>query len=1176
MGMGRLWPFPKLLFIKESRYWHLLDAGKKRWIMRINLLVVLMTTFLIQVHASGFAQKVTLSENKRTLKEILQNVRNQTGYDFLYDVAVINNAGLVTVSIKNGSLEEALDRILKNQHLKYSISNKVIVIDREEPSFSQRISDLFNSIDINGRLLDEKGSGLAGATVKVRSRNLLLHTDKDGFFVLKNLDPKDIVEISYVGYKSLSLQAGEIKGPVSMELASSKLDEVTITTAYGIERSRKELGYSVAKVSGTEINKSNDGTILNGLTGKVSGLNIVTENSSMSPQMRVLIRGIRSFGETSNNQPLFIFNGAPLSFGSDGESGQNAVDFINNLNPLDIEDVTVLKGANGTALYGPEGVNGVIIITTKKPKSGTMAVNARVNQSYRRIDWRTMPQQNTFGLGNDVSFFGGKTTSSWGPAYDGRMIAIGYPDASGKFQTVPYTPNNDRHEFFNVATTNRTNISLSQSDQNSSTYLGVGHVEQTGLLPMDKQNQTTALYSGTKKFGSSLDILFNINYSKTSSDRGGDVTNDVLTTPSFIPLLSYKDYQNSYWGSYDNYWSGLNPYAKLALSRTKQIDNTFTSSFTVNIKPASWLNIKDQISLNYLGRTRKLNVAPVTFSDFARVDPIKKTDILPQTTDYLGSTLALNNDLLITAIHETGDFMFRANFGGTIRDNYEKQLQTKATLVIPVYNDIYSRTDYGIGADELTQQTRSISAFGSLSTGYKNKVFLELTGRNEWDSKRARAARGKDLYFGANSSVLLKEIIPFFQDLKWLSTFRARLSAVHTANMNIEPNQSERILVVPVFYPYVNAAGQGVPGYILQTNPNPLIKPEKVFSQEYGTEIGVLNNRIRFDASYYHQVNNGVIMRVAVPPLSGYPDYDNAGKFQNTGWEFDLNLSPLVKFSDDINISVQGRFSINNNKVLKVSSIYNGVFVARDPSGRTFYAREGHSAFEFVVLDFMRDPQGRVIVDQQSGLPTVDYQNPISKGKTLPVYQGGATVNVNYKKFTLSTQFDYSAGNDHLFNSNISNGTGYFTLLNNREKFVFPNSVIQDKPGHYIPNTNVPVSNTGSDLFSRFSEASINSLGSASYWKIREVALLYEIPVNKSWVKKVSASIYGRDLFSFYPKSNIYGDPSGSSGPGLPTAAPQGAGQRAAATTNNLTGAQADQNAGPGSVVYGFTLGFTF
>jgi len=794
------------------------------------------------------------------------------------------------------------------------------------------------------------------------------------------------------------------------------------------------------------------------------------------------------------------------------------------------------------------------------------------------MDFRQRTDQRTFGVGEAVSLLGGNATSNWGPAYDGRIISIGFPDENGEYQQLPYVDLNDRYDFFDIAKTTRTNVSLSQGDQNSSLYLGLGHVDQTGLLPGDKQNQTTVLINSSKKIGKAADLQFNVNYTRTSNDRGADVTNAVLSLPSFIPLLSYKDYKNSHWGNLNNYWAGINPYAQLDLVREKTTDNALTGSFTANVKLLPWLNVKNQLSMNYFGRNRKKNTAPIVFADYARVGTGKTNDREPATEDMLNTYYGVNNDLMVSALHKTGDFLLRGNLGSTVRDNFGKQIKSGGILVIPVYNTIFTRSDLGKGVDEVTQQTRSISVLGNVSLGYKDMMFLELTGRNEWDSKRAKVARGKDFYFGANTSFVIKEIIPFLKEQNWLSNFRLRLSATRTANMNIEPQQSERILNLVHPYPYTNSTtGKSVLGYAIFTNPNPFIKPEKVFSQEYGTEMGFLNNRIRLDAAYYTQVNNGIIMRVGVPPYSGYPDLDNAGRFRNTGWEFDLNLNPLVDFGNDISISLTGRFSINNNKVLEVSDIYEGTFIARDPSGNPFYAREGYSAFEFPVLDFIRDPKGRVVVDKTTGMPTVDYANPKIMGKTLPVYQGGVTLNFMYKRFTLSAQADYSAGNDHAFSASlIRNGTSAITLLNNREVFVFPNSVIEETPGNFVENTNVAVSNAGRELFGRFADATIHTITSANYWKIREISLQYDLPINKKYMKRISAGIYARDLFSFYPHSNIYGDPVASNGPGLRTNQVQAIGQREQRQTNNVSGGASDSNTAPGTILYGFTLGVSF
>ncbi|MFC3562811.1 SusC/RagA family TonB-linked outer membrane protein [Pedobacter jamesrossensis] len=1153
------------------------DRLPPKLLLIMKLVIIIMTFCLTQVSAAGFAQKINFTKKGATLKETFSQIRKQTGYLIFYSNGNINENDKLDADFKNLDVLQVLDKIATDKSLDYSIDKNNIIIRSKIPNVLDRLLEQFSDIDIQSRVVGENGTALAGATITVKGKKRTTTTNENGYFILNSVDERATIVVSYLGYTTLELNASNINETILMQMSSSKLDEVKVTTAYGIERNKKELGYSVAKVSGDELTKANSGTILSGLVGKVSGLNITAQSSEMSPNMRILLRGIRSFGQSSNNQPLFVFNGAPLSFGSDGDAGQRSVEFINNLNPADIEEVTVLKGANGTAMYGPEGVNGVILINTKKVKQGDLNINARVNTSYQRMDFRQRSDQHTFGVGDDFDFLNGKAVSNWGPAYNGSLLAIGYPDQNGQYQKVPYSYLNDKYDFFNVARTVRTNVSIAQGDQNSSMYLGLGHNGQTGMLPGDKQDQTTLFFNSVRKIGRSADFQFNINYARTTSDRGADVTGQVLTLPSFIPLLSYQDYKNSYWGGINNYWSGVSPYTSLDIARQKGTDNVFTGSLTANVKILSWLTLKDQISMNYLGKNQKKNIEPLNYAEYARADPFKRYDGLPQTEDYLVSAYGVNNDLLLSALHKTGDFVLRGNLGTTVRDNFEKQLKNKSILSIPIYSQIFVRSDYGIGSEELTRQTRSISALGNVSVGYKDKLFLELTGRNEWDSKRAKVARGEDVYFGLNSSIVLKELVPYLKKQEWISSLRLRLSATRTANMNIEPNQSERILKLVFPYPITDPnTAKTVLGYTLVKNPNPLIKPERVFSQEYGTEMGFFDNRINFDAVYYRQINNGVIMAVGVPAWSGYPDLDNAGSLRNTGWEFDLGLNPLVDIGSDISISLTGRFSINNNKVLKVSDIYNGTFITRDPGGKTYYAREGYSAFEFPVLDFLRDPEGRVIVDKSSGMPSVDYQHPKIMGRTLPVYQGGLTLNFTYKNFTLSSQADYSAGNDHAFDpSLISNGISKLTLLNNRQPFIFPNSVIQDLTGHYVENTTIATANAGKELFSKFADATIHSIASASYWKIREIALQYQMSLKSKWVKKLAASIYARDLFSFYPSSNIYGDPVASSGPGLKSQI-QGLGERSQAQTNNISGGSSDNNVAPGTIIYGFTFGISF
>ena len=1173
------WGMPNGLLLRSkpgmpSRHFHKNKPGildeylHKIWLI-MRLTTVILIACLMQVSAATFGQRVTLKERNAPLERVIEKIRQQTGYDFLIlDYKLITEAKKVNLDINGLNVEEALKQVFADQNLTYTVKDRSVVIKEKMPSFLDRLAGAFAAIDISGRVLDENGLPMVGATIQIKGSSRSVITDKNGLFAFNNVDEDAVVVISFLGYISREIAAKNISGPIRMEVATSKLDEVSVTTAYGIEKRTKELGYSVAKITGEEISRANTGNILQGLIGKVSGMSITTQSSDMNPQMRILLRGIRSFGQSSNNQPLFVLNGSPLSFGSDFQAAQQVLTFINNINPADVEDVTVLKGANGSAIYGPEGVNGVIIITTKKGTRGEPEISFRNNTSFQRVDYRNDYRQRTFGLGaGNLDEFGmgqydPTSTFSWGPAYDGSMVPIGNPDENGVYQMVKYEDTKQARRFLDVAHVIRNNLSVSQSDEKSSLYLGSGYTMQTGLLPGDKQNQATILLNTGRRMGK-LNTQLNINFARTDDDRGPDLEDAIGNLPTFIPILRYKDYENDYWSNPNRYYSGISPYQQLANRRTKSTTNALSGNLSLEYKPATWLTITERPGMNYSGVYSKTKTIPVYFSDYGHTLPGKETDYLPGVGDYSGSSTSLNNDFILSTVNPAGNFVIKTNFGNTIRQNYSKDVRSGATLAIPVYNVSFARSPALVSEIELL--SRTISVFGNTLLGYKDRAFLELTARNEWDSKRARVARGKDLYFGANSSLVLKEILPSLSSLSWLSAARFRASFAVSANMNIAPYQFERILGLFNNYPYGDLISYG---FDETRNPNPLLKPERVFSQEYGLNVGLLGDRMLLDMTYYYQKNTSVILNVKNPFLSGAPTIDNVGAFQNSGIEIDLRINPLFRLDNGMAMTVDARFAINDNKVLKLSDVYKGVFRGDDGSANPYYARTGHSAYEFAITDWKRDPQGRVIVDRITGMPqTQDFGVYEIYGRTLPKYSGSVGLNFVWKAFTAGVLADASAGNDHKFSTSPAfiTGTHPLTTLNNRERYVFPNSSYDDGTGNYVANTDVVVSDAGQNLAYAFSGVSAHGLVDAAFLKVREFSLQYRVPYKAGPFKDLTASVYARDLFNFYPASNIIGDPGLTRGVGT---------REFVAAPSNLDGGSSDANTLPGTVLYGFTFSF--
>jgi hypothetical protein len=558
----------------------------------------------------------------------------------------------------------------------------------------------------------------------------------------------------------------------------------------------------------------------------------------------------------------------------------------------------------------------------------------------------------------------------------------------------------------------------------------------------------------------------------------------------------------------------------------------------------------------------------VRFADFV-TDPQKFFDISANTTEMTINNTSINNDFILSTVHKAGDFLFRVNAGNTVRQNYIKQLQASAALAGNVFNLAFR---FGpIMASEEAVLSRTTSAFGRFSVGYKDMVFVEVTGRNEWDSKRARVARGKDFYSSINTSLLLKEMVPALKEMTWLTSARLRASFAKSANMNITPYQSERILYLMDGYPYLNAEQTNwVYGYrfLANNNPNPFLKPEKVFSQEYGLSMG-FKDILTADFTYYYQLNNSVILNVANAWLSGFPTTDNAGKFENHGLELELTVNP-IKLARDFSFSARLTGAINNNKVLSLTPVYNGVFPVDDPSGQKFFARPGHSAYEYGITDWRRDPQGRVVIDKNTGFPIeAGFDEYQIGGNTLPRYSSSLSLSFSWRKFGMSALFDYVGGYNHMFSTSggFYAGTDPRTTYNDRKPFVFPNSVYVDDNGNYVENKDIMVQNAGQELYARYSTRNFYGMSSGDFLKLRQVSFEYNQPVKSSSLKHISVTLYARDAFSVYPSSNVYGDPSLVRGPGYRDFLSAG---------NNATGGNSDESVLPGTVLFGLSISGTF
>jgi len=418
--------------------------------------------------------------------------------------------------------------------------------------------------------------------------------------------------------------------------------------------------------------------------------------------------------------------------------------------------------------------------------------------------------------------------------------------------------------------------------------------------------------------------------------------------------------------------------------------------------------------------------------------------------------------------------------------------------------------------------------FGKVSVGYNNWLFTEVTGSNDIDSRLANPYNynfNKISFFypGMSVSAVLSEAIDAIKKVEEISYLKVRAAISKTGNVNLGAYSLENTYSQVNGFPYGTLIGFSANNTLRQANYN----PEFVKNSELGLEIGLLKNRVNFEATVYRQKNTNQIITVAYSAATGYPNaLLNAADFTNTGMELDLKLTPLVNLGK-LGIDLKINYTHQDNKVNKIVDGVDELGI-----GNFNFIMVGQSAYTFKMTDYLRDAQGRVIVDANTGYPTID---PVAKkfGRTLPTDIFGATINLNYKNMTLSAVADYRTGNQ-IF-SDIGgdmdfSGISYRSGQNGRQPFIFPNSVIETAPGVFTPNTNVYTQSGGYGFWSQAvnTNADANYLCSGAFIKLREVALTYNFPTNilgKSSIKGASISITGRNLFTWLPKTNQWTDP---------------------------------------------------
>jgi TonB-linked SusC/RagA family outer membrane protein len=985
---------------------------------------------------------------------------------------------------------------------------------------------------VSGKVLDEKGVPIPFATVTEKGTKNGTSADANGNFSLEVRGNTLVVSSTGFNSREVSVQ-GRNDVNVQLTAAANVIDEV-IVTAGGVRTRRKEIGTATSVVKAESLTAGKAVNVAGGLQGKVAGLQINTTGGGVNPSYRVILRGQRSL--TGNNQALLVLDNVIVP---------NEV--LGNLNPDDVEEVTVLNGAGAAALYGSQASNGAIIVTTKKGKRGVTSVGLSQTATIESVAFFPKIQKGFgaggSGYGTDINgnpTFSYLENQSYGPAFDGVKRPLGPPLEDGTQDSALYQYNDGHFKFWEKGLTQQSDVNFQSGDENSTFYMSGQYVGVTGTTPGDKYNRAAFRLNGTRKVGQKVNITYTAGYTQNRYDittQTGAMYGNMLNMPSNVDITRYKNWRTDPFANpigYYNPWY-QNPYFSADNYRSNQRNDYLIGSLELRFTPIKGLDLVGRQAITTRNLSNKNTVAEFRFTDYSKnTDASSKSDISGSVSDGSSYRTQLVSDLFAQATKSLGDIKLDLIAGGQWTNQSAKDVSVSANgLVVP---DLFNVSN-GVGtpgANEGNYKARQIGAYGDLRIGYKGYLFLHGTGRNDWVSTLSPENRSF-FYPSVDVSIIASDAISALKESNVISFLKLRAGWSKVGQVNLRGLYGAYQLL-PTFspnaygFPYGSLAGYTVDNSLVSNN----LKPEITKGYEAGFDLNLFKDRFTSTLTYFDTKTDDQTVSTRVSSTTGFSTLTtNTGQTQSKGLEVTAHVSPIR--NRDWNVTIGGNYTYLDNKVNSISADLPRLSLATyGTDGPGSYAVAGQVFPVIMGFDYKRDPDGHVIVDAISGMPTKSDTISIL-GSATPKHRLGVDGLVKFKNLSLSFLFDYRGGYQ-VYNSIGTeldwSGTGYRTAVYNRQRFVFPNSVIWDGT-KYVQNTDITVKNGNgnngfwSDGINR--DITSNYVTSGDFWKLREVSLAYDFPVsmlNKTKViKGARISVQARNLFMWMAKDNYYTDP---------------------------------------------------
>ena len=1068
-----------------------------------KFLRALLVLFFMTVSVQWTFAQLNLNMSRTTLGTVIEQIKTQSKYQFFYDDKLAATT-VEKVDVKNASIEDALTAILKGKNISFKVEDNIVYLSEKSQS-GQESTQQGKERTITGQVSDDMGP-LIGVNVLVKGTSVGCITDFDGNFTLTTTEANPVIQFSYVGYKTQEIAAKEQSVINLMMESDSQLVEEVVVTALGIKRATKALSYNVQEIKSDELTRVKDANLVNSLSGKVAGVTINASSSGVGGASKVVMRGTKGIDQSSN--ALYVIDGVPM-FNLSGEGGQEfdskgSSEAIADINPEDIESMSVLTGAAAAALYGSHAANGAIVITTKKGKEGRLSLTVSQNTEFLR-PFVTPNFQNSYGTG-DLLSSAGSVEKSWG----NKLNPSNY---------MGYDPIND---FLRTGVVATETVSLSTGTEKNQTYFSASAVNSVGMVPNNDYDRYNFTFRNTTSFLNdkmTLDVSASYIKQKDQNMVNQGTYSNPLVTAYLFPrgddwneIKMYERWDTSrniytqYWPQGIDTFTGQNPYWIAYRNLRENNKDRYMLSGSLSYKILDWLSVS--------GRVRVDNSAS-TYTE--KLYATSNTTLAEGSNNGLYGISNTNDkqtyaDIMLNINKNFGENLtFQANIGASLSDMQQDVLQNRGPISedgIPNVFNVFQLDDSKTKRTQSGFHDQTQSVFASLELGYKSTYYLTLTGRSDWPSQLAgpNSTQSAFLYPSVGGSVILSELLKLPQQISFLKV-RGSFASVglpfpcFLANPTYSWDNSNKVWQSKRNYPMYN------------------LKPERTDSWEVGLTARFLNH-FNLDLALYTTKTYNQTFDPKISVSSGYSTlYVQTGSVRNKGIELGLGYSnEWGKFKWSSNYV----FSTNKNEILELLENYvhpeTGTVITKerlDVGGMgqaRFILKKGGSLGDlYSTADLQRDSNGNILVDQ-NGSVTANYNAEDIKLGSV------------FAKCNMSWRNDFSWKNlnfGFMLSARIG-GIVYSATQAAMDMYGVSESteIARNQGGVYVNGTDLVNAQKWYTTIGSQSGIPQYYTYSATNLRLQEASVGYTIPRDKLWnVADVTVSLVGRNLLMLYCKA---------------------------------------------------------